>query len=377
MTAFALLSADETDLSVQTEHAKTALAEKLDALSIVTAYSHALINVVINPATTPPEPWFTTLNENLGTAKQHAQTWLTDIAPKVGSVIPQSIINYNNTFNLAAEEILRILDGKKVLSSDDKRNIIDLIEATLGVLEEQQSAVTSVQNKIVTLSDHFQEDHERLVSGENGAARAVQLAEADQVRIGTKIEELQSSLAAARMKVTASGIGLGLAIFVAVAAFALAVATGGAGLIVAGAVGVVGIGAAATTTGVYSAEVSSLIREIAEEQQRFENNKRQVLALKGLLGTVESLRQHNESAKSALTTVQTMWANLENKLNAVLTNLKGHKIDDSTVLQRLNLNAARKAWKDTADFAQQTQSLASGTKTQPPLQHLSLVRAFG
>jgi uncharacterized protein YhaN len=168
-----------------------------------------------------------------------------------------------------------------------------------------------------------------------------------------------------------------LGIFLAVAAFALAVATGGTGLIVAGAVGVIGVGTAATFTGIYTAKIGKLLEEIGEQQAALENKKKQVAALKGLLQTMDSLRGHNEAAKVALTSISTMWSTLNGKLESVLTDLKAAQGDAiGASLRRANLNSARRNWKDTADWAQKIQDLASGTKVQGVLQHASLVQAF-
>ena len=378
ITAFApknrfgsLLHDEELDLGVKLNEAQGTLADKLDSLSTVSSYSHALINTNINPVTQPAETWFTKLNENLGTGKAHAQTWLSDIAPKVGSVIPQSIINYSNTFTVATDEIVKIID-KGSLSQKDKNDIIALIEDVLATLEDERGEITKVQNKIIKLSNDFQDDHERLVIGQNGAAAAVKLAEADQLKMSNKIAELQTQLESTRAKVTASGIGLGLGIFLAVAAFALAVATGGAGLAVVGAIGVIGVGVAATYTGIFTAEISSLLEEIHAEQQRFEDKKKQVAALSSLSQTVSSLRNQNESAKTALTHVQTMWETLAGKLDAVLKGLKDGKLKPESLIK---IKTAKRSWNDLSDFAQKIQDLSSGTQVQPTIQH-DKVRLF-
>lgn len=378
MTALALVSTDDHDVSVNTEAAKTVMADQLDSLSVVTSYAHALGNTVINPVSTPPESWYGPLNANLQEAKAHALTWISDIAPKVGAEIPQTIINYNNIFTAASDEILGILGNKTSLTNDEKRQVIELIEAVLEVLNGQKQKVDDVQGKIVTLSQQFSSDHDKLVNGKDSAAKAVQLAEAEQLAIENKIAELQTELADTRAKVTVSGIGLGASIFLAVAAFALAVATGGAGaLIVAGAVGVIGVGTAATFTGIFTAQISRLIEEIAEKQRALEDKKKQVTALKGLESTMKSLQVNNEAAKVALTNISTMWTTLNGKLESVLTDLKAAQGDAIGVaLRRMNLNAARKNWKDTSDWAQKIQDLASGTKVQGVLQHQSLVNAF-
>ena len=374
MTALALVSTDDHDVSVNTDAAKSVMADHLDSLSVVTSYAHALGNTVINPVSTPPESWFGPLNDNLQEAKKHALVWISDLGPKIGSEIPQTIINYNNIFMAASDEILRIIGTKSTLTNDEKKQVIELIEAVLEVLNGQKQKVDDVKGQLVTLSTQFTSDHDKLVNGKDSAAQAVHLAQQEQLAIENKIAELQTELADARAKVTVSGIGLGASIFLAVAAFALAVATGGAGaLIVAGAVGVIGVGTAATFTGIFTAQISRLIEEIAEKQRALEDKKKQVTALKGLEETMKSLQTNNEAAKVALTNISTMWSTLNGKLESVLTDLKAAQGDAIGVaIRRMNLNAARRNWTDTADWAQKIQDLASGTKNQGVLQHQSL-----
>lgn len=372
-----LVSTNDEDVSIDVTAAKDQMADQLDALSVLSSYSHAMVNTTINPVTSPPEDWYTPISTNLNTAKSHAMTWLTDIAPKVGSTIPQSIINYTTDFTEASKAIMEILGPSgKVLSEQEKKDVIALIEAVLESIETQKSAVDTIQTKIITLSTQFQADHENLAEGQNSAAKAVALAKADQTRIGTKIAELQTKLGEARTKVTASGIGLGMAIFLAVAAFALAAVTGGTSLIVAGAVGVVGVGVAATFTGIFTAEISDLINQIQAEQNALEAKKRQVAALEGLQNTMGSLKTSNENAKKALMSVQTMWTTLGDKISAVLSDLKAAKTSPREATQRMKMNAAQGAWTDTADWAKKIQALAAGTTVQPVLQHQTVRLAY-
>ncbi len=371
MSALALLSNDEQDLSADVGRTQEGLADHLDALSVVTAYSHAVINTIVNPVSTPPEDWFAPLKTNLDTAKTHALSWVTDIAPKMGSTIPQTIINFGNDFSAATAEILRIIDGaaQRPLTKQETFNIISLIESTLASVEEQASDVATVKTQVLTLATDFSGDHDRLVTGQHSAARAVQLADGERLALENKIGELQTQLDAARAKVTASGIGLGLSIFICVAAFALAVASGGAttGLLVAGAVGFVGMAASATTLGIFSAETSALSAQIYEQQRQLNDKKKQVAALSGLNDTVSRLVSHNEAAKTALTNVETMWSTLAGKLKAVTDNLKKGR-DAQETLRRSKIVAARASWDQARDYAQKIQDLASGTTLLPPQQ---------
>ena len=378
MTALSLVSTNNQDVSVNTEAARILMADQLDSLSIVTSYAHAIGNTVINPVSTPAESWYAPLNANLNEAKSHALVWVRDIAPKIGSEIPQTIINYNNRFMSVTAEMLKIVEGKAALTLDEKKALIELIDATLQSLHTQKSKVDGVQTQIVLLSDQFAADHDKLVNGRDSVAVALNFAKAERQAIENKILELQTELADARQKVTVSGIGLGLSIFLAVAAFALAVATAGAGtaLIVAGAVGVIGVGTAATFTGIFTAKIGKLIEEIAERQSALEDKKKQVTALEGLVKTMDTLRGHNEAAKTALTQISTMWKNLGEKLESVRAELdEAQGADITGTLARMNINTARTNWSDTSEWAKKIQNLASGTKTQPVLHHRGLFAA--
>jgi hypothetical protein len=231
---------------------------------------------------------------------------------------------------------------------------------------------------VLTLATNFQADHENLMTGQNSASKAVELVEGERLAIENKIGELQTKLDAARMKVTASGIGLGLSIFICVAAFALAVATGGAatGLIVAGAVGFVGMAASAATLGIFSAETSALSAELFGQQQLLSDKKKQVAALSGLSDTVRRLKTHNEAAKQALTNVQTMWSTLGLKLKAVTDNLKKGR-DAREELRRSKILTARASWDDARNWAQKIQDLASGTTLLPTQQDKKLRLSVG
>ena len=55
MAALSLVSTNDHDVSVNTEAAKSLMADQLDSLSIVTSYAHAIGNTVINPVSTPAE----------------------------------------------------------------------------------------------------------------------------------------------------------------------------------------------------------------------------------------------------------------------------------------------------------------------------------
>src|ERR1041385_7602750 len=112
MSALALLSTNNHDIAVNTEAAKKTLTDQLDSLSVVTSYAHAIGNTYINPVSSEPEPWVTTLTQNLHVAKTHALDWIGNVGPLIGSRVPQSIINFNNVFLNATQQLLTIIPGQ-------------------------------------------------------------------------------------------------------------------------------------------------------------------------------------------------------------------------------------------------------------------------
>jgi hypothetical protein len=272
MTHLRLFSNNELDLGVDVGAAQDLLAGKLDATARITAYSHSMLNTILKPVSSPPEAWYFTLDRNLQLGKNNAQTWVSSLAPQISAQVPQSIINFSDTFTAAADSILQIL-RKGPLSVSDKLKVLRLIDRVLQKIDEEQSTIKSVGGRLEDLGREFQADYTRLTQGQSGAAEAVRLAQAEQLRIENKIREIQTSLESARQKVTAAGIGTGLGIFIAVAAIAMAVVTGGVGLAVVGAIAVVGVGAAATFAGIYTSEISGLISELAAEQSRLSDQR--------------------------------------------------------------------------------------------------------
>src|SRR5262249_18386106 len=64
----------------------------------VTGDCHGIANTIIHPIDPVPD-WYEPLNNNLNTAKVHANDWLVTLGPQISSTIPTQIIDFNSTFN--------------------------------------------------------------------------------------------------------------------------------------------------------------------------------------------------------------------------------------------------------------------------------------
>ena len=353
------------------------IADTLNAYATTTACCHALAHTVLNPITVPPESWWTDLKSDLTGAQAHAHRWLTDIAPRLGSGIPQAILDYGDTFTAATTVLLTIL-GRPAFSSQDQREVIQIVEAVLESVEAQVTSIANLRADVKTLQNDLFADYHKLTENRARALAAAQLATSESVTLETKIAQLQNQLSSARQNLMVSGIATGAAIFIAVAAFALAVGTGGAGLIVAGAVGIVGLGVAATFTGIFNADAMRLSHEVAEQQSLLDEKQRQAGALFGLGGTLDELAAQLKAADAALVPISTKWKTIHDETQEVANSVRKAASQEtfSRTMTRFYLNPAQKKWEDLRCLARQAQHLAAGIQLQPVLQHPTLATLY-
>lgn len=357
-TSTSSLAPDTTDTQQQ-------LTTSLNANTVITAYSHALQSVVLNPVQ-GQQDWYDTFSQNLKLAQQHAQVWVETLGPQVFATIPQSIINYANTFSAGTSDILGILqkiDGVPTKQQQDDIN--NLINAILVTLQQEQVTLKDTYTQLQNFMTTVQADHTALLSGKNSSQNQVQIDETQLAKIQAKINSIQQQIQSDSQKALISEIGLGVAIFVTVAAIALTVATGGIAAPVAIAVGVIGIGAAIAGTVIFSKEVSKDYDDLYQEQKDLTEEQAQVSALIGITNSINSLVQANEAATQALSDVLDTWAVLEEKLKAVVDDLqKAEAPNIPAIIESLDIQTAQKAWDQLVQFANGMQTSAESIKVQ-------------
>ncbi len=344
------------------------LTTHVNATIAVTGYANAILNLFIKPMR-PLQSWYPTLNGNLDIAKLHAQGWVDTLAPDINSKVPQAIINYGNIFTSATGDILQILANTNDNPGPaDMKKIAALLKAMLNSLDTQQQVVIGLQTRLRQFSDDVLQDNDNLQTGTDSIQNALDLDERTKQRIMGMILRLQTDIAINTQKVLESEIGLGVGIFIAVAAFGLAVATGGAAApLLVGAIAVAGVGAAVGTTTAYSIDAQRDRAELLKEQQKLTDETNQILALTGLVGTLNQIVALNEAAQQALSVVATQWDDLKGKLQSVIDDLQ-HAGNVAGILQQVELQAAQTAWAQLVQFAMQMQVATSSITLQPPLQ---------
>jgi hypothetical protein len=366
------MSSAPSGLAPDTTTAQTQLTTTLNANTVITAYCHALQNAVVQPLDGQGS-WYDTFNASLKIAQGHAQTWVNTLGPAVFATIPQTIINYSNTFIPGTNDILQILSEiQGVPTPQQQQQINDLINAILVTLQDQQKTLTSTYTDLQGFMNTVQSDHTALLSGQNSAQNQVLIDQTQLAKIQAKINSIQQQIQSDSQKALISEIGLGVAIFVTIAAIALTVATGGIAAPIAIAVGVIGIGAAIAGTVIFSKEVSKDFDDLYAEQKELTDEQAQVSALNGITTSINTLVQANEAATTALSDVLKTFSVLEQKLQSVVTDLKNAEAPNvPAIIESLDLQAAQTAWGQLVTFAEGMQASAESiqvTTVQQPTQ---------
>lgn len=383
-------SSSSNSLAPDTTDTTGTLTDAYNANTTITGYCHTLLNTSLswNTSTQGAQPsWFTSLVESLTTAQGHANIWLTGTAASgttaaveaLGSAIfatvPQTIINYGNTFQTATDQILEIIDSlpaDQVPTTEQQTEINELIDALVVELQAQQTTLSSVQSQLSTFSADVQDDYNALETGQTDAQDAVELLDEQITTIEAQINLVTQELTKDSAAAESSEIGMGVGIFVVVAACALAVATDGATipLIVAG-VAVISTGAAVAGTIIFSDKVNSDLKKLYSLQNELSDDQRQVSALSGMMTTVQSLIDGNSDAQTAISDTMDMWSTLESKMSAVLTDLQNAEAADTVaIIEALDIETAQTAWSQLVTYATSMQegSVSVSTTSQPDMQ---------
>ena len=364
------MAKDGSSLAPALDTSQASMTSHLNVTSAITSYCHALLNTTLRPATSPPEDWFTQFSSRLAVAQQHGQNWITNLGPAISSQVPQTIIDYGDTFSAATGDILGILQASGNNPSPDQvKQIHQLIGALLTELGAQKKTILDLQGQLRTFASDLISDHKNLLDGANDAQKEIGADEAMVAEIKSQINLVQVQIQQDSQAALESQVGLGIAIFVTIVAIAIAVGTGGAAApLVAMGIGVLGVGGAIAGTIIFSEKVKQDIAKLHKLQSQLSDEQAQVTALDAITTSVEGLASQNEAAQRALSSVLELWQTLEDKLQAVITDLeKADKDKFVPILQALDIQTAQTQWAQLVDFATKMQQAAATVSVGDPI----------
>jgi hypothetical protein len=330
------------------------MATGVVSLQIVTASCHAILNTVFI-APTPKPTWFDDLNNRLDAAKVLAKQWIDELAPEMTAKLPNEVINYASTYDAVTKQIVQIASANPNAKGKDNtavQQVFDLINALKSQVGTIHDDLVAEDGKLTTWGDAMQKAHDDLYTGAASIQKAESDLTADIGKMNTAIQGLQAEITAENKAICAAAIAVALGIFILIVGIAVTIATGGAGAIVIG-IGAAGIIGGAVTWGIMQHKIDTQYDEIAKDQARIADDKRQLVALQGLSMASNQAVSAVAVATSALSSVKTMWKLFEGELQGVLDKLNMANQSLALIVNEAFVNGANEEWQLAEDLAQQ------------------------
>jgi hypothetical protein len=324
------------------------------SLQIVTASCHGVLNTQFI-APSPKPSWFDDLNGKLDAAKVLANQWIDDIAPKLTASIPSHVIDYGTTYTALTDQIVDLLNKNPTAKGKDNpvvQQVFALISALHDEIETIITDVIGTQEQLKIWGDAMQKSHDDLFAGAANIQSLQVDLQADIGKMNAAIQGLRAQIDAENKAIVAGALAIGVGLFALVVGIALAPVTGGASLIVSGIGGAAIIGGA-VTWGVMQAKINGQFDEIAEDQNKISDDKRQLVALQGLSLAANSAISSIATATSALSDVKVMWTMFQNELQGTMDKLEKTDENLSAIVNKAYIIAAQNEWNLAVQFAQQ------------------------
>ncbi len=328
------------------------LTDYANALLVINNYAYSITNQQLPVLNYPPTNYANFVSQ-FAPAKQHALDWSTNIFVSMVQ-LPSTI--KNQAANLFSLEQTMIEAYLNILIADPsnaqaKSGLASALSTVQQVIQNQVTAIENIESELATFTTNIANDAKILTQI---SADALTDAGADQATINTllaNIETLKSEISAAQTLLTVSEIGMGLSIFVGLIGAVCCLIPGaqgvGVGLIV---VGVAGEAASIAGTVIESEKIKALQGEITSDQTQISGLNQDIIQLNAVSSQFNDLYNANLQAQAALSTIKSMWTNLDSAIEAVSAEL-------TTVAQDVTSTQYRQALSDFKDAEQNWQAV--------------------
>jgi hypothetical protein len=291
-------------------------------------------------------------------AKQHALNWSSNLFVLMLQ-LPQTIQQQTaDMFNLESTMIGSYLD---ILVDDPtnataKQGLAKALTALQSVIAAQVTSIETIESGLTQFSTDIYGDAQNLTGIAQDATDDSGADKTQITKINDDISTLQGQIATAQTLLTISAIGIGVSIFVgcigAVVCFIPGAQGIGIGLIVA-AVG--GTAASIAGTVIESESIKAMQNQIDSDQNQITGLNQDIILLNGVSTQFTNLYNANQAAQNALTTIKTMWTNLDSEIEAVKTDLADTANDATSAAYsqaQTDFGNAQTAWADVVAFAE-------------------------
>ena len=329
----------------------------------VSVYCQALLNTNLNPPS-DAQDWFQNFDRDLEAAKANANEWINSLGPEVMVGVPQTIIDFSNTFLAATDQVLEIItraNGEP--TPGDVEKITTLLEALRSDLKGQVGVVLATRQRLQDFDAKLRIDFQNLVAGADGAQQALQADLAKIEELEAKIAEVKEELESLAPGIFATNI-LNNAGAVLLLLSLPAVLFGRAGSLFT-AFGLAVFGRSTATAVVNEMKASQKMDELLKLQNELSVEVQHVAAFRVIGGSLGNLVELSTAAQEGLQKILENWQTLQSKLDQVVTEIKrAQGAQVASVVQGIAVAESQAAWQDLTQFATAIQGKASGAEIQ-------------
>jgi hypothetical protein len=351
-----------SNLIVLVTPAKENLVDYTNAVAKVNSYAYAITQTSLPVLNQPPQNYadFTT---EFTPAKANVLVWTDSIFANM-LAFPQVIVNAEFLFDLNESNLQQTLTYLKTHPDDAKAK--NALNGILTQIQENIKAqITAVEDIETTLNKFATQLGTDAATLSDLAKKALDAAGADQSQIAhfiSEIDKLNDDINKCNKLLTVAEIGIAVSIFVDLVGIAVAVIPGaqvaGAAIII---FGLIGLGSSIAGAVVLNREIQEDKTIIDNDRQQISQLNQDVIALQAVNKQFEYLLTANQAAQEALTTIKTMWTDLDNDLADIIKDLTdiGTDVTSADYAKALtDLTAVQTAWNDVVTFAEALQGIS-------------------
>ena len=154
-----------------------AMQNTIGASETVTVYAGAL-RFVVGPMDSGSFPaWFAPVTTAIKTAVGHASDWMDDLCIDVTTTVPQTIIDFASRFDAATNGMINLETelsmGSGSATPAQKQRAIAILDDLQQGVTAASATVQSIQDRLLTLIQQVQADHDALASGSATVAQNI------------------------------------------------------------------------------------------------------------------------------------------------------------------------------------------------------------
>jgi hypothetical protein len=262
------------------------------------AWAHALLNTNLYPLDPKPS-WFDPIATELSTTQKKTQEWLNGDYPKIASGLPQALIDFANTFEASAPELIRRVATNP--AGKEREAVKAVVDDLLDDARTNSFAMRGLQKKVIAFSDVVSKSSAAMAAHVKSVRATISASQKDLIALQSRIAELKNRLGVTTTEAknsmqSAAMTGATLSMTM------LAVSVGAMSFPIFGLAGaVIGIGINAAMEAAKSKEVLALLREINELRLKVSVEQTQIAALESIAAQFEQLA---DVVTSSLTNMQ-------------------------------------------------------------------------